>query len=486
MAIGTGIQGYVLAGGQSARFGSDKARVLVHGKPLILHVTAALEPFAGPAAAVVDRPGRVADLGLREVLDGGEHRGPLAGLKAALEDAAPGWIALVPCDVIGLRAEWLEVLRTAVRAGDLAVAFRDDRWHPLPGLYHTDLLPHVLEKLEQGDGALWRLLEHAHARAVPVPEGWRALARIDTPADLQAWLVRHPEGQGRGGGMRKVGLLEVAEPTASVAIERVQGQHRAPAQDLLAIEEPLEIRVEFWHEGRLRRQSLSVTMRTPGHDFELAAGFLLGEGIVRGPADLVRLEHCGQGPARGNVVRVELARDVQLDVAKLQRNFYTTSSCGVCGKASLEALGVSGCTVVTTAQPFRTQALHGLPEQMRSTQAVFQSTGGLHAAGLFTPDGRLEAVREDVGRHNAVDKLIGSRLLNDQVPLSGQGLLLSGRASFEIVQKAVVAGIPLIAAVGAPSSLAVQTAEAFGLTLVGFLRDNRFNVYAGGDRLQGP
>jgi FdhD protein len=270
-----------------------------------------------------------------------------------------------------------------------------------------------------------------------------------------------------------------------VAIDRVEAQTWRAAHDVLAVEEPLEIRLDFHHHGERRQQSLSVTMRTPGHDFELAAGFLLSEGIVRKASDLLRFEHCGKGPARGNIVKVELAAEVTLDLAKLQRNFYTTSSCGVCGKASLEALGVTGCEVVASTQRFHADALHALPGQMRNAQAVFERTGGLHAAALFTPEGTLEDLREDVGRHNAVDKLLGARLLAGQLPLSQRGLLLSGRASFEILQKAVVAGLPLVAAVGAPSSLAVQTAEAFGLTLVGFLRDNRFNVYAGAHRLDG-
>ena len=268
-------------------------------------------------------------------------------------------------------------------------------------------------------------------------------------------------------------------------IERVHGEARRGDYDLLAVEEPLEIRLDFAHLGARRQQSLSVTMRTPGHDFELAAGFLLSEGIVRRAADLVRMQHCGQGPALGNVVKVVLAAGIELDITKLQRNFYTTSSCGVCGKSSLEALDVAGCERVSSEVRFDAKGLHALPGLMRQAQAVFERTGGLHAAALFRPDGTLVDVREDVGRHNAVDKLVGAQLMAGALPLSDHGLLLSGRASFEILQKAVIAGLPLVAAVGAPSSLAVQTAREFGLTLVGFLRDNRYNVYAGEARLVG-
>jgi molybdopterin-guanine dinucleotide biosynthesis protein A len=175
---------YVLAGGKSQRFGSDKARAIVDGKPMILQVIAAVQAVVGDVTVVVDRLGRVADLGLREVADGGAHLGPLSGLQAALEDAPPGWIVLMPCDVMGLRVEWLRLLFEARQPGDLAVAFRDTRWQPLPALYHTDVLPEVRAL---ADRALWRLLERVHARAVPVPPEWETLARIDTPADLARW-----------------------------------------------------------------------------------------------------------------------------------------------------------------------------------------------------------------------------------------------------------------------------------------------------------
>lgn len=269
-----------------------------------------------------------------------------------------------------------------------------------------------------------------------------------------------------------------------VDIHRLAGSAAEGANDVVAVEEPLEIRVVFDHEGARRQQSLSITMRTPGADFALAAGFLLTEGIVRKAADLGEMTHCGQGPARGNVVRVELAPGVIVDMAKMQRHFYTTSSCGVCGKSSLEALGLTGVPPMAPDTPrLARSVLHGLPAAMRAAQAVFETTGGLHAAGLFSTTGQLLDLQEDVGRHNAVDKLVGARLLQGLPPASDAVLLLSGRASFEIMQKAVMAGIAVVAAVGAPSSLAVETAQSFGLTLIGFLRDNRGNVYAGAHRL---
>ena len=258
---------------------------------------------------------------------------------------------------------------------------------------------------------------------------------------------------------------------------------------MLAVEEPLEIRLLYYDGDRPAQKSLSITMRTPGHDLELAAGFLFGEGIIPSRASIAGLRPWGPptGPLQlRNIVHVELAPDVDVDLPRLERHFYTSSSCGICGKASLAAIKVAGIAPVAAGQPIiGADVLHGLPDVLRRAQDVFEQTGGLHAAALFEPDGSLIAVREDVGRHNAVNKLIGSQLLAERLPLSNSVLLVSGRASFELVQKAVVAGIPVMAAVGAPSSLAVETARHFGMTLVGFLRNNRFNIYCGAERIAG-
>jgi FdhD protein len=237
------------------------------------------------------------------------------------------------------------------------------------------------------------------------------------------------------------------------------------ADDLLAVEEPLQIRVN----GR----DLSITMRTPGHDRELAAGFLFTEGILKERADVVSIE------GEENVVSLTLAEGVEIGAA---RNFYTSSSCGVCGKASIESLHAAGCAMLPRCEVAR-DVIHGLPEKLRAAQAAFDHTGGLHGAGLFDLAGNLQMVREDVGRHNAVDKLIGAAFLEGRLPLGECILMLSGRASFELVQKAAMAGIPVVAAVGAPSSLAVETARRFGMTLAGFVRDRRFNIYSGVGRL---
>ena len=275
------------------------------------------------------------------------------------------------------------------------------------------------------------------------------------------------------------------------SVKRVQiqrfGADGGNRDDVVATEEPLEIRLSWTQpDGRRAQKSISITMRTPGSDEELAAGFLLTEGIIAGPAELEAIGPCGPPAANGliNVVRVDLAPGVEVDLARLERHFYTSSSCGVCGKASLEAVAVQGrYDLRGNALQIGADNLGALPERLRGMQSVFDRTGGLHASGLFDAAGQVRASREDVGRHNALDKLIGRALLKDELPLSDCGVVVSGRASFELMQKAMMAGIPILAAVGAPSSLAVEFAEEFGMTLVGFLQANRFNAYSRRDRI---
>lgn len=273
-------------------------------------------------------------------------------------------------------------------------------------------------------------------------------------------------------------------------IEKVSGSGPpVPASDQLATEEPLEIRLGYQinRDGQRAHRSLSVTMRTPGHDEELAAGFLLTEGIISEKADLLGVIPCPdvqKAEEAGNVVRVELADYVPVDFEALERHFYTSSSCGVCGKTSIDAVRTASCPVLPINGPYLAyDVVHQLPERLRAVQAGFEQTGGQHAAALFSPAGELLLLREDVGRHNALDKLIGAALLAEWLPLHQHVLLVSGRASFELAQKAAAAGIGILAAVGAPSSLAVQAAESFGMTLLGFVRQNRFNIYCGGWRL---
>ena len=273
-----------------------------------------------------------------------------------------------------------------------------------------------------------------------------------------------------------------------VQIDALRDAGNTRRNDVIAVEEPLEIRLmreglpEADENGGTGR-SISITMRTPGHDAELAIGFLHGEGLLREPRDIISTGHCGP---TGNILRITARADLPLDLARLARNFYSTSSCGVCGKASIEAVTASaGERRITSELIVREPVLRGLPDTLRAAQAGFAETGGMHAVGLFTAEGELLASREDVGRHNAMDKLVGASLLAGELPWRDRIVLLSGRASFELLQKAMMAGAPLVAAIGAPSTLAVELAESAGITLVAFLRPGGCNVYCNPWRVAG-
>lgn len=314
---------------------------------------------------------------------------------------------------------------------------------------------------------------------------------------------------------------------ATTQITKINGKDIQQTVDLLAVEEPLEIRLGYGPADNRLQKSISVTMRTPGNDFELALGFLITEGIIQSANQIYKIQYCTEANTienKENIVRVELNPEVEIDLSKLQRNFYTTSSCGVCGKESIEAIKVN-CSLPITDFNFQISkdVIVSLPEKLRAQQNVFEHTGGLHACALFTKDGELLMLREDVGRHNAMDKLVGAHFgrlsaphfgrlsaphidrlsaphigkpiasrfdelsltNNDELSLTPNEyvLLLSGRASFELLQKAAMAGFLVVCAVGAPSSLAVQTAQEFGITLIGFLRGDRFNIYTHPERI---
>ena len=251
--------------------------------------------------------------------------------------------------------------------------------------------------------------------------------------------------------------------------------------DQIATEEPLEIRLS-------PKQTVAVTMRTPGADFDLAAGFLYSEGVVSHREDIQQMSYCVASDVdaeqRYNIVNVTLKEGLLPDLQPLERHFFTTSACGVCGKASIEALQIRGCPVIPTGMEVTPEVIYSLPDKLRSAQGIFTATGGLHAAALFDAQGQLLKLREDVGRHNALDKLVGSAMLALELPLNNHIVMVSGRSSFEILQKCLTAGVPIVCAVSAPSSLAVALAREFGITLIGFLRGQRFNVYSGFERIR--
>ncbi len=281
------------------------------------------------------------------------------------------------------------------------------------------------------------------------------------------------------------------EGATRVKVTKVTSDRNGPSFDVIVVEEPLEIQMGFSDQGKRIDQPISITMRTPGHDGDLAVGFLFTEGIISAPDQIESIHHVGdalEGRLTSNTIRVDLHPSSQFDreqMEKRKRTFFTSSSCGVCGTASLDSLRVSGCSTMG-GDDFKVAAsiIHELPDRLRAAQTLFDETGGLHAAGLFDDSGNAIHTGEDVGRHNAVDKVIGHAFLRGKTPLAKTVMVVSGRTSFEILQKAAMAGIPFVVAVGAPSSLAVELAEQFGITLVGFTRNQRYNIYSGTQRIR--
>ena len=279
-------------------------------------------------------------------------------------------------------------------------------------------------------------------------------------------------------------MIGQGSPTKTMRVAQYRDGAMRRRKDTLAVEEPLEIRVAWKDGGKKRVEAIAVTMRTPGHDFDLVAGFLHGEGIVSQAGDLTELTYCrGDEQQQYNIVEARLTPGVEFDLERLRRNVFTSSSCGVCGKASLEAVEAVGCALLTDSFRISGELIPQLPDFLMEGQGVFARTGGLHAAGLFDTNGKAGAFREDVGRHNAVDKVLGHTVLQKGMPVSDRVLVVSGRSSFEIVQKAVMARVPMIVAVGAPSSLAVDLATRFGQPLIGFACGGGFNVYTGSERV---
>jgi FdhD protein len=269
-------------------------------------------------------------------------------------------------------------------------------------------------------------------------------------------------------------MNEKDNPSSTISINRYSGKEVQTVSDVVAVEEPLEIRLGYTdpHKGRLHK-SLSITMRTPGDDINLACGFLYGESIIKTIEDIESIDS-----DTDNVIRIELRDAIKFDMSRLERHFYTTSSCGVCGKASLESLSTSGYDALRDNNfSINRKTLVTLGENLRKKQSLFQQTGGCHGTATFNDHGDIVEVTEDVGRHNAMDKLIGGMLRAKLLPMQNMGIIVSGRASFELMQKALVAGCPMLVAVGAPSSLAIELAEEFNITLIGFLSEQYFNIY---------
>jgi FdhD protein len=422
------VTGVLLVGGASRRFGAPKALARLDGETLAERAWRVLGEACDERIAV----GKTADglpLPFPVADDGVAVRAPLAGVVAGLRAAGTDVCVFLPVDCTSITADALRVL--ADGCVDAAVP----QTGPLPGAYAKRALPVLERRLADGELALRDAVEELDALVIHLDPA--LLTNVNRPEDVPAYT------------------------TARVEIVRVPG---GEDEDRVAVEEPLEIRVNG--------EPIAVTMRTPGHDEELALGFLLSEGIVPSTAGV-------PDDLAANTIDVAVAG---FDPERVRRNFYTSSSCGVCGKGALEAVSVEAPPVESDLR-VPTQLVSALPDRLRAAQAAFTATGGLHATGLFTRDGELLCLREDVGRHNAMDKVIGWAFREQRLPLSDMLLCVSGRLSFELVQKAAVAGCPVLVAVGAPSSLAVDLARDRGITLCGFVREGRFNVYSGHERI---
>jgi FdhD protein len=422
-----GLTGILLVGGASARFGSPKALFRYDGGTLAERAWRLLGEACDERLAVgKQRDGLALPFAL--VDDGTDVRAPLAGLVAGLRAAATERCIVIPVDCPGLTASELRALADACDGHDAAVP----QTGPLPGCYRRSALPTLERRLAAGELRLRDALDELRTVHVELPEA--ALLNLNAPPP---------------------------QATARVDVRRMPG---GAEEDLVAVEEPLEIRIGS--------QPVAVTMRTPGHDEELALGFAVGEGLrpvsAALPADLA-----------ANTVELQVE---SFDPGRMRRHFYTSSSCGVCGKGALEAVAV-GAPPVATRLTASAALLAELPDRLREAQPTFALTGGLHATGLFDETGELLCVREDVGRHNAFDKVVGWAFAQGLLPLGRAIICVSGRLSFELVQKAALAGCPFLVGVGAPSSLAVELADAQGITLCGFARGDRLNAYAHADRL---
>lgn len=427
------ITGILLVGGTSTRFGSPKALARLGDETLADRAWRILGDCCDHRLAV----GKTADaqeFPFDVVDDGTSVRAPLAGLVAGLR-AAPTEVCIVlPVDSVTITPAALERL-VAASVGHAAAI---PQTGPLPGCYRRSALPVLERRLQAGELRLRDAAAELGAAVVDLPN--TVLANVNAPADLSPWS------------------------TARVHVTRLTGLTES---DVVAVEEPLEIRVDG--------EPVAVTMRTPGDDEELALGFALGEG----------LEPVDAAPTADFAANAIELRVRHFDADRLRRHFYTSSSCGVCGKGALDAVAVAAPPVVSALQ-VEGELLAALPDRLREAQLVFLRTGGLHAAALFEEEGVLLCVREDVGRHNALDKVVGWALRAGLLPLERSLLCLSGRLSFELVQKTALAGCPVLVGVGAPSSLAVELAEAQGITLCGFARGGGLNVYSHRERVRMP
>jgi len=473
------IAGLLLTGGAGKRLGRTKANLEFDGATLAHRAAGLLAEVCGTVFEV--GPGYTE---LEAISENPSGAGPLAAVAAGgrvfAERGFRGGVLVLAVDMPFVTSGLLRFI-AEFPGKDSAVPIVGGFPQMLCARYSGAAMQTAAELVGVGESAMKALF-----RQIPViriePEQWSraagesAFQDIDTPADLQKAL-----NSSSNSSCFDFGDLDIVSARRNITpadIVCVNSAERSLRSDSLVTEEPMEIRASGPGQSPLQ---LAVTMRTPGHDFDLAAGFLFTEGLI-GPSDIKKIKYCEipRGQQQYNVVTVKLKRPLHQPPA---RNFYANSSCGICGKASLDQIAVA-CPPIGPGAVIKEPAILGMPPALSHAQRVFLRTGGLHAAGLFNLRGELATIREDVGRHNAVDKAIGHMLLSDRLPLSTSALFVSGRLSFEIVQKAAVAGIPIVAAVSAPSSLAVDAAKRLGVTLAGFVRGDKFNIYSHPERIE--
>jgi FdhD protein len=449
----------VLAGGRGTRMGQPKSLLRIGDKPILQYL---LDEIRWPGATVLGSSPRLPhppgwEKFDRVVVDDVEGQGPLRGILNALRKCNSSYTAVITCDMPAIRRQHLEYLisRLGEHADRLALMLRrGEVIEPFPFVCRSTAADAIARHLESGNASVHSLAKLAGFEIEEAPADWPApvWTNLNTPDDLDDFTAAHTK------------VLRWRDGKATESI------------DELAQEEPLEIRV--------RGRAISVSMRTPGHDDELAAGFLLTEGIIHEARDILNIEPCSRNE-HGNTINVQLAPDVAVDFDRLTRHVFAASSCGLCGKATIDSIRSKFPAIDSNAAKIDAKTLTTLPAIMRQSQQAFERTGGIHAAAIFDATGNLLVVREDVGRHNAVDKVIGHALRSGWLPLNHHILLVSSRAGFEIMQKSLAAGVAIVAAVSAPSNLAVQFAKENHQTLVGFLRGDRMNVYSANERFMG-
>lgn len=481
-----GITAVLLAGGQSTRMGADKAFIDLQGVPawqVQLDKLRALCP-AVKEILISARSGQrfPVDVPARVVVDEIEDAGPMGGLITSLRHARNARVLVLGIDLLRMPSEFLQGLCDRAFLDSGLICRQGTRFETLAALYPRSLLPLAEECLRRNHLSLQELVSLAvsdgamQAMALPIGAG-EFFANVNTTGDLAALHSAAPDPSIPAPTLSDSGTAAVATRVLRCEQSAPDGATRiVEADDHVAAEAPLEIRVEG--------TSVAVVMRTPGHDEELVLGFLISEGVLSRPEDVFQVTHCDamKGGQSGNVIDVLLRHPDAAQLQKLTRHVFSSSSCGICGKATLDSILVQfpkNPQMVTVAA----ETVFRLPAALRDAQETFSSTGGLHASGVFDRLGNLLLVREDVGRHNALDKVLGAAFCDRLLPLNDHILLVSGRISFELMQKSLAAGIPVVAGISAPSSLAIDFARESGQTLCGFLRDGRMNIYAHAERI---